>query len=90
MYDDLCRQREGKQQGSDEDEDETKIIRGKRYEVPAKRVRIAEGGGDEEDEIDRMERERLEDIKDRDEFAKRLKVKDESKTRSIVSKSGNE
>jgi len=55
--------------------------------MPAKRVRIADGNA-EEDEFDKMERERLEDIKERDEFAKRLKEKDETKTRNIVAKSG--
>ena len=42
------------------------------------------------DEMDRMEQERLEDLKERDEFSQRLKDKDKEKTRSIVTKSGME
>ncbi|XP_025112674.1 pre-mRNA-splicing factor ATP-dependent RNA helicase DHX16-like [Pomacea canaliculata] len=40
-----------------------------------------------EDEMDQEEQLRLSDLKERDEFAKRLKDKDKEKTRSIVSKS---
>lgn len=36
------------------------------------------------DSIDSAEEERLKDLKERDEFADRLKKKDESKTRNIV------
>lgn len=37
--------------------------------------------------MDQEEQLRLSDLKERDEFAKRLKDKDKEKTRSIVSKS---
>ena len=47
-----------------------------------------ESSGSEEDGFDKMERERREDLKERDEFSKRLKDKDKQKTRNIVSKSG--
>ena len=39
-----------------------------------------------EDEFDRAEKEREQDLKERDELAKRLIEKDKEKTRSIVSK----
>ena len=39
-----------------------------------------------EDEFDRAEKEREQDLKERDELAKRLIKKDKEKTRSIVSK----
>lgn len=44
-------------------------------------------GGEEEDELEEEEGERLKDIKQRDEFAERLKRKDKDKTRQIMSKS---
>ena len=40
-----------------------------------------------EDELDKMERERLEDLEERDKFAKRIIEKDKEKTRNIMSKS---
>ncbi|XP_059474905.1 pre-mRNA-splicing factor ATP-dependent RNA helicase DHX16 [Neocloeon triangulifer] len=40
-----------------------------------------------EDEYDRMEKERLRDLKERDEFAERLKQKDLDKTKKVVDKS---
>lgn len=42
---------------------------------------------DSENEYERAERERLEDLKERDEFAKRLKSKDKEHTRNIVERS---
>jgi len=83
----LCfRQRAGKHRsGSESEEDET-VVRSRKPQDIRKKVKIEEP--EEEDEIDRMERERQEDLKGRDEFASRLKEKDESKTRNIVSKSG--
>lgn len=39
-----------------------------------------------EDEYDKMERERLQDLKERDELSERLKEKDKNATRSIMSK----
>ncbi|GAB6023367.1 Putative pre-mRNA-splicing factor ATP-dependent RNA helicase dhx16 [Chamberlinius hualienensis] len=42
---------------------------------------------DSEDEFDKQERERMEDLKERDEFANRLKAKDKDKTRNIVERS---
>ncbi len=42
---------------------------------------------DSEDEMDKMERDRMQDLKERDEFAKRLLDKDKDKQRSVMSKS---
>lgn len=42
---------------------------------------------DSDDEFDREERERLQDLKERDEFASRLKEKDKEHTRQVMSKS---
>ncbi|GFR16082.1 pre-mRNA-splicing factor ATP-dependent RNA helicase DHX16 [Trichonephila clavata] len=42
---------------------------------------------DSESDYEKMERERLEDLKERDEFSARLKKKDKEKTRNIVEKS---
>lgn len=42
---------------------------------------------DSDSDMDEMEQERLQDIKERDEFADRLKVKDKDKTRNIVERS---
>ncbi|KAG0150240.1 hypothetical protein CROQUDRAFT_58456 [Cronartium quercuum f. sp. fusiforme G11] len=43
-----------------------------------------EGEGSKETEAQRIERERLEDARERDEFAERLKAKDRDKTKKIV------
>lgn len=40
-----------------------------------------------EDEYEALERQRMEDLKERDEFATRLRDKDKEKTRQIMSKS---
>lgn len=40
-----------------------------------------------EDEFERAEQERAQDLKERDEFSKRLIEKDKEKTRAIMSKS---
>lgn len=40
-----------------------------------------------EDEFDRMEKDRMQDIKERDEFAVRLRDKDKEKRRNIAEKS---
>ena len=52
---------------------------------PAKRALAA--GSSSEDEMDRIEREREDDLRERDEFAERLKKRDKEKTRNIVEKS---
>ena len=41
---------------------------------------------DSEDDIDRMEKERRDDLDERDAFAKRLLKKDKEKTRQVMSK----
>ena len=41
---------------------------------------------DSEDDIDRMEKERKDDLDERDAFAKRLLKKDQEKTRQVMSK----
>ena len=50
--------------------------------------RAPEGGAESssEDEMDKEERERQADLKERDEFAKRLKEKDKEKTRKLSDK----
>ena len=53
-------------------------------EVPTKKTKDF---SDSEDEFDKMERERRDDQKERDEFTKRLLEKDKDKTRSVMSKS---
>ena len=58
-------------------------------EPPAKRARVDEPEEEEDNESDlddetRTERARLRDLKERDEFAKRLKDKDEEKTKKLV------
>jgi hypothetical protein len=40
-----------------------------------------------EDEMDKIDRERMEDLEERDAFAKRIIEKDKEKTRNIVTKS---
>ena len=45
------------------------------------------GQEEEEDELDRVEREREEDLMERDALDKRLKEKDKGKTRKIMQKS---
>lgn len=42
---------------------------------------------DSEDEWDRSERERLQDLEERDAFAERVKRKDKDKTRNILERS---
>lgn len=49
--------------------------------------RAQQAASSSEDEIDKIERERLEDLKDRDEFAERLKKRDKDKTRNVNEKS---
>ena len=39
-----------------------------------------------EDEMDTQERERVQDLKERDELSKRLREKDKTKTRQVMSK----
>ena len=41
----------------------------------------------DDDDFDEQERERMKDLKERDEFADRMKNKDKEKTRQIMSKS---
>jgi pre-mRNA-splicing factor ATP-dependent RNA helicase DHX16 len=41
-----------------------------------------------EEEYEKIEKERLRDIKERDEFSERLKKRDQEKTRSIVNRAG--
>ena len=53
-------------------------------EVPTKKTKDF---SDSEDEFDKMERERRDDQKEREEFTKRLLEKDKDKTRSVMSKS---
>ncbi len=62
---------------------------------PAKKVKKAKKkkerekvkDDDSEDEFDKMERERMQDIKERDELAKRLIEKDKERTRKVAEKS---
>jgi pre-mRNA-splicing factor ATP-dependent RNA helicase DHX16 len=52
---------------------------------PSKRVRYAdEQGQDEEDEDSKLERERIRDRKERDEFSERLKDRDKKDTKKVV------
>ena len=55
-------------------------------EPPAKRVRVEDDEDDEEemDEETRVERDRIRDLEERDAFSKRLKEKDEEKTKKLV------
>jgi len=60
-------------------------------EPPAKRARVEdedEGGGEKEEEEDdeetRAERDRIRDLEERDAFSKRLREKDEEKTKKLV------
>jgi hypothetical protein len=78
------RKRHGKS-SSDSSEEEPTVIKSKR-EKPRESKKKKDSSS--EDEFEKMERERTEDLKGRDDFAKRLKDKDKSKTRNIVSKSG--
>ncbi|GBM13433.1 Pre-mRNA-splicing factor ATP-dependent RNA helicase DHX16 [Araneus ventricosus] len=55
-------------------------------EAPAKFVKNSPKS-DSESDYEKMDRERLEDLKERDEFSERLKKKDKEKTRNIVEKS---
>lgn len=68
--------RQRKESESDSDES----LHGKNIETKQK-------SDDSESDYERMERERLVDLKERDEFSERLKKKDKDKTRSIVEKS---
>ncbi|XP_050406181.1 pre-mRNA-splicing factor ATP-dependent RNA helicase DHX16 isoform X1 [Patella vulgata] len=54
-------------------------------DVPVSRGRQAESSS--EDEMDALEKERLHDLQERDEFANRMKDKDKDKTRNVASKS---
>ena len=57
------------------------------HESPAKRARLGEENGLEDPEVDtatKLERERQLDLRERDEFAKRLKTKDDLRTKKLV------
>lgn len=64
------------------------MIKSRRRGAGSSKKIKTESSENEEDELDKMERERLEDLRSRDEFAQRLKEKDSDKTRNIVAKSG--
>lgn len=70
------------------DEDET-VIKSRRRDIGDNK-KFKSVASDDEDELDKMERERQEDLKSRDEFAQRLKQKDKEKTRNIATKTGNQ
>ncbi len=56
-------------------------------EAPAKRMRVDDGVESPEEELDeeqKAERDRQRDLQERDEFAKRLKKKDDEKTKKVV------
>lgn len=56
-------------------------------EPPAKRARVEEEEEEDEEEMDdetRAERDRMRDLEERDAFSKRLKEKDEEKTKKLV------
>ncbi|KAI5807120.1 hypothetical protein EDC01DRAFT_13954 [Geopyxis carbonaria] len=71
--------------GDEEFEEEEELVEDD-SQPPAKRARVddAEEVDSEEDEEIRAERERERDLKERDDFAKRLKQKDEEKTKKLV------
>lgn len=48
------------------------------------------GATSSEDELDREERERLEDLAERDAFSERVKKRDKEKTRKVAEKSGED
>jgi len=52
-----------------------------------KKSRKASSGSESGDDFDKIENERLRDLKERDEFAQRLVQKDKDKQRNIVQKS---
>ncbi|XP_076455055.1 pre-mRNA-splicing factor ATP-dependent RNA helicase DHX16-like [Babylonia areolata] len=58
-------------------------------EMEQDRDRDATEESSSEDEMDREERERLTDLKERDEFAQRLRDKDKEKTRNVTDKKGS-
>ncbi|KAI9805354.1 MAG: hypothetical protein M1833_005807 [Piccolia ochrophora] len=56
-------------------------------ESPSKRVRLEDDGLDDEPELDeetKIEQDRDRDLKERDEFAKRLRSKDDERTKKLV------
>jgi len=68
------------------DEEDSLSIKPKKKKKKKKREKEASDGSDV-DEFDRMEKERLADLKDRDEFAQRMIAKDKEKQRNIMTKS---
>ncbi|CAG7818252.1 unnamed protein product [Allacma fusca] len=66
-------------------EDDTTVVR--KRQDQSRSSKAEHKVDSDEDEFDKMQRETQEDIKARDEFARRLKEKDQAKTRNVVSKS---
>ena len=83
------RKREGDTREWESDEEEKARKRPRQdYEDERRRERSAEGDDMDvempEDEDVRRERERLEDLKERDEFAERVRTRDKEKTKKVV------
>jgi len=77
-----------KKSSSESSEEEPTVIKMRDRAYHTVKKAKGDSSGSDEDGFDKMERERQEDLKERDEFSKRLKNKDKDKTRNIVSKSG--
>lgn len=67
----------------DDSDSDSERERVKRKEKKRRASSGSESGGDQ------MEKERLRDLKERDEFADRLKIRDQEKQKNIANPSGN-
>lgn len=78
---------DGKEWESDEEEKARKRMRWseeQKEDEESANVDAEPEPEDEEDEAARLERERLEDLRERDEFAERMRTRDKEKTKKIV------
>ncbi len=69
-----------------DDDDEDDLPKKKTKKPKKEKVKSKAKASDSEDEFDRMERERRQDLEERDAFAQRMIKKDKEKTRNIVEK----
>ncbi|XP_074655901.1 pre-mRNA-splicing factor ATP-dependent RNA helicase DHX16-like isoform X2 [Tubulanus polymorphus] len=78
--------REKKDDSDDSSDGETTVIYKKGGRLQ-KVIKQEDKTSESEDEYERQEKKRIEDLKERDEFATRIKERDKEKTRNIVEKS---
>ncbi|XP_061475135.1 pre-mRNA-splicing factor ATP-dependent RNA helicase DHX16 [Rhineura floridana] len=76
-----------RQRKEEEDDDNDSDEKGSRDDRGQKPAASSAKEEDSEDEWDRSERERLQDLEERDAFAERIKRKDKEKTRNILERS---